>query len=90
MRVGVLPRTLVGTVFFTDDFAERRGGGPLLFPTLAGALRPDARIHLLASADVGPATVRVLADPSASRPAASACRRTVGARRPRNAPGSHP
>jgi len=58
-----LPCTLIGTVFFMDNFAERRGGGRLLFPTLAGALRPDTRIHLLASTDVGPAAVRVLAEP---------------------------
>lgn len=64
-----LPHTLVGTVFFMDNFAERRGGGRLLFPTLAGALHRDTRVHLLAADDIGPAVARILADPGRHRSA---------------------
>jgi uncharacterized protein YbjT (DUF2867 family) len=60
-----VPYTLLGTVFFMDNFADRATGGPLLFPTLAGALRADVRLHLLAADDIGAATAAVLADPGA-------------------------
>jgi uncharacterized protein YbjT (DUF2867 family) len=60
-----VPHTLLGTVFFMDNFADRATGGPLLFPTLAGALRADVRVHMLAADDIGAATAAVLADPAA-------------------------
>jgi uncharacterized protein YbjT (DUF2867 family) len=60
-----VPYTLLGTVFFMDNFADRATGGPLLFPTLAGALRAGTRVHMLAADDIGAAAATVLADPAA-------------------------
>jgi uncharacterized protein YbjT (DUF2867 family) len=60
-----VPHTLLGTVFFMDNFADRATGGPLLFPTLAGALRADIRVHMLAVDDIGAAAAAVLEDPGA-------------------------
>jgi uncharacterized protein YbjT (DUF2867 family) len=48
-----LPHTVVGTVFFMDNFLDPRRGGGMTFPTLAGTLKPTTRMHMLAVDDLG-------------------------------------
>lgn len=59
-----LPVTAVGTVYFMDGVLDPKLGGGLTFPSLAGTLRPDVRLHLLAVDDLGGAVAAVLRDPA--------------------------
>jgi uncharacterized protein YbjT (DUF2867 family) len=47
-----LPRTFIRTVFFMENFLDPRNG-PLMFPVLAGALKPGTRFHMIAVRDIG-------------------------------------
>jgi uncharacterized protein YbjT (DUF2867 family) len=47
-----LPRTFVRTVFFMDNFIDPKNGG-LMFPVLAGALKPATLFHMIAVEDIG-------------------------------------
>jgi len=47
-----LPRTIIRTVFFMENFMDRQLG-PMLLPVLSGALKPATRFHMLAVDDIG-------------------------------------
>lgn len=57
-----LPRTFVRTVFFMENFVDPKAG-PLMFPALAGALKPSTRLHMVAVDDVGWFVVEAFANP---------------------------
>ena len=57
-----LPRTFLRTVFFMDNFVDPKVG-KLMFPVLAGALRPDQPLHMVATSDVGRVAADVFAAP---------------------------
>lgn len=50
-----IPHTLLGTVYFMENLLDRKMGGKMTFPTLAGTLRADTALHLLSVDDIGPA-----------------------------------
>jgi uncharacterized protein YbjT (DUF2867 family) len=47
-----LPRTFIRTVLFMDNFVDPKNG-PLVFPGLAGALKPTTQLHMIAVDDIG-------------------------------------
>lgn len=57
-----LPRTAIGTVYFVDNILDRKMGGSMTFPTLAGSLRADLPFHLLAIDDLGGVVATVFQD----------------------------
>ena len=57
-----LPRTFLRTVFFMDNFLDPKVG-KLMFPVLAGALRSDQPLHMVATSDVGRVAADVFAAP---------------------------
>jgi uncharacterized protein YbjT (DUF2867 family) len=48
-----LPHTIVGTVYFMDNFLDPKRGGSMTFPTLTGTLKPNTKMHMLALDDLG-------------------------------------
>jgi len=48
-----LPYTVVGTVYFMDNFLDSKRGGSMTFPTLSGTLKPTTRMHMLCVDDLG-------------------------------------
>jgi len=57
-----LPRTFIRTVFFMDNFLDPRNG-PLMFPVLAGALKPNTQFHMIATNDIGWFVAEAFANP---------------------------
>jgi uncharacterized protein YbjT (DUF2867 family) len=57
-----LPRTFIRTVFFMENFLDRQQG-PVLFPVLAGALKPQTRFHMIAVDDIGWFVAEAFANP---------------------------
>lgn len=57
-----LPRTFVRTVFFMDNFTDPKTE-KMMFPVLTGALRPDLRLHMVATGDVGRLVADAFEDP---------------------------
>ena len=47
-----LPRTFIRNVFFMENFLDPKGG-QLMFPVLAGALKPATRFHMISADDIG-------------------------------------
>jgi uncharacterized protein YbjT (DUF2867 family) len=48
-----LTHTIVGTVYFMDNFLDPKRGGSMTFPTLTGTLKPNTKMHMLALDDLG-------------------------------------
>jgi uncharacterized protein YbjT (DUF2867 family) len=57
-----LPRTFLGEVFYMDNFADPKEGGMIL-PFLAGSLRPETRLHMIAVDDIGAIATVVFENP---------------------------
>jgi uncharacterized protein YbjT (DUF2867 family) len=57
-----LPRTFLGAVFYTDNFADPKAGGMML-PVLGSILRPETRLHLIAVDDIGAIAAVVFQNP---------------------------
>jgi uncharacterized protein YbjT (DUF2867 family) len=55
-----LPYTLVGTVFFMDNFLDPKRGGSMTLPTLSGSLGPNTKMHMLAVDDLGAIVAHIL------------------------------
>jgi uncharacterized protein YbjT (DUF2867 family) len=55
-----LPHTMVGTVYFMDNFLDPKRGGAMSFPTLAGTLKPTTKMHMLAVDDLGAIVAHIL------------------------------
>lgn len=64
LRLGPLPFTTLGTVWFMDNILDPRMGGSLNIPILAGSLASHVSFPMLATADIGKACVRILQSPS--------------------------
>ena len=60
-----LPRVFLGTVYFMDNVLDPDMGGSKTFPALAGTLRADTPLDMVAVDDLGAVAARVLADPGA-------------------------
>jgi uncharacterized protein YbjT (DUF2867 family) len=59
MSIG-LPHTVVGTVYFMDNFLDPKRGGSMTFPTLTGTLKPETKMHMLAVDDLGAIVAHIL------------------------------
>jgi uncharacterized protein YbjT (DUF2867 family) len=55
-----LPYTVVGTVYFMDNFLNPQRGGAMSFPTLSGSLKPKTKMHMLALDDLGAIVAHIL------------------------------
>jgi uncharacterized protein YbjT (DUF2867 family) len=55
-----LPYTVVGTVYFMDNFLNPQRGGAMTFPTLSGSLKSKTRMHMLALDDLGAIVAHIL------------------------------
>jgi uncharacterized protein YbjT (DUF2867 family) len=55
-----LPHTVVGTVYFMDNFIDPKRGGSMSFPTLSGTLKPSTTMHMLAVDDLGAIVAHLL------------------------------
>jgi uncharacterized protein YbjT (DUF2867 family) len=55
-----LPHTVVGAVYFMDNFLDSKRGGGMTFPTLSGTLKPDTKMHMLAVDDLGAIVAHIL------------------------------
>jgi uncharacterized protein YbjT (DUF2867 family) len=65
IRSSSLPFTMIGTVWFMDNVLNPKMGGTMTFPSLAGTLREETRLHMLAVNDLGAAISAVISNPSA-------------------------
>jgi len=65
LRLGPLPFTTLGTVWFMDNILDPKMGGSLNLPILAGSLASHVSFPMLATADIGKACVKILQSPSA-------------------------
>ncbi len=59
-----LPWTLIGTVYFMDNFLNPKRGGAWSLPVLAGSLGLHRSIHMLAVDDLGVAVAQVIEQPT--------------------------
>jgi len=57
-----LPRTFIRTVFFMDNFVDPQNGA-LMFPVMAGALKPATRFQMIAVDDIGWFVAEAFANP---------------------------
>ena len=57
-----LPRTFIRTVFFMENFLDPKNG-PLVFPALAGALKPTTQLHMITANDIGWFVAEAFANP---------------------------
>jgi uncharacterized protein YbjT (DUF2867 family) len=64
LRLGPLPFTTLGTVWFMDNILDPKMGGSLTLPILAGSLTSHVSFPMLATADIGKACVKILQSPS--------------------------
>jgi uncharacterized protein YbjT (DUF2867 family) len=55
-----LPYTIIGTVYFMDNFCDPKRGGAMTFPTLTGSLKPSTKMHMLALDDLGAIVAQIL------------------------------
>jgi uncharacterized protein YbjT (DUF2867 family) len=55
-----LPHTIVGTVYFMDNFLDPKRGGSMTFPTLSGTLNPTTKMHMLVLDDLGTIVAYIL------------------------------
>jgi uncharacterized protein YbjT (DUF2867 family) len=55
-----MPYTVIGTVYFMDNFLDPKRGGSMTFPTLTGTLKPNTKMHMLAVDDLGAIVAEVL------------------------------
>lgn len=55
-----LPHTVVGTVYFMDNFLDPKRGGDMTFPTLTGTLKPNTKMHMLALDDLGAIVAHIM------------------------------
>jgi uncharacterized protein YbjT (DUF2867 family) len=60
IKVIGLPHTVVGTVYFMDNLLDPKQGGSMTFPTLAGTLRPQTKMHMLSVDDLGAIVAHIL------------------------------
>jgi uncharacterized protein YbjT (DUF2867 family) len=65
LRIGTIPYTTLGTVWFMDNILDPKMGGSLNIPILAGSLASRVSFPMLATADIGKACVKILQSPSA-------------------------
>ena len=65
LRLGPLPFTTLGTVWFMDNILDPKMGGSLNIPILAGSLASHVSFPMLATADIGKACVKILQSPAA-------------------------
>ncbi len=59
-----LPCTMIGTVYFMDNFMNPKRGGAWSLPVLAGSLGLHRSLHLLAVDDLGAAVAKVIEQPN--------------------------
>lgn len=55
-----MPYTVIGTVFFMDNFLDPKRGGSMTFPTLSGTLKPNTKMHMLCVDDLGAIVARII------------------------------
>jgi uncharacterized protein YbjT (DUF2867 family) len=60
LRLGTIPYTTLGTVWFMDNILDPKMGGSLNIPILAGSLASRVSFPMLATADIGKACVKIL------------------------------
>ena len=65
LRLGAIPFTTLGTVWFMDNILDPKMGGSLNIPILAGSLASHVSFPMLATADIGKACVKILQSPAA-------------------------
>ena len=65
LRLGTIPYTTLGTVWFMDNVLDPKMGGSQTIPILAGSLASHVAFPMLATADIGKACVKILQSPSA-------------------------
>jgi uncharacterized protein YbjT (DUF2867 family) len=63
LKVIGLPHTVIGTVYFMDNFMDPKRGGAMTFPTLSGSLKSRTKMHMLAVDDLGAIVSQVIAEP---------------------------
>jgi uncharacterized protein YbjT (DUF2867 family) len=59
-----LPHTVIGTVYFMDNFMYPKRGGAMSFPTLSGSLKAGTKMHMLALDDLGAIVSQVITEPT--------------------------
>jgi uncharacterized protein YbjT (DUF2867 family) len=65
LRLGPLPFTTLGTVWFMDNILDPKMGGSQTLPILAGSLASRVSFPMVATADIGKACVKILQSPFA-------------------------
>ena len=65
LRLGSLPFTTLGTVWFMDNILDPKMGGSQTLPILAGSLASHVSFPMVATADIGNACVKILQSPFA-------------------------
>jgi len=65
LRLGPLPFTTLGTVWFMDNILDPKMGGSQTLPILAGSLASHVSFPMVATADIGKACVKILQAPFA-------------------------
>jgi uncharacterized protein YbjT (DUF2867 family) len=55
-----LPHTIIGTVYFMDNFLDPKRGGGMTFPTLSGTLKTNTKMHMLAVDDLGAIATHII------------------------------
>lgn len=64
LRLGPLPYTTLGTVWFMDNILDPKMGGAMTLPVLAGSLDRHVAFPMLAAADIGKACAKIFQSPS--------------------------